>query len=123
VASEMSSDTGAASLSLILVDFQSLTTINKRFGRHIGNQSLGQVADAIKQALRGADILFRYEDDELIVLLTQTDLETACAVAKRISGRISEQVSAAGPSEEGRISVRIGVAAAPTDGVTVEALV
>jgi diguanylate cyclase (GGDEF)-like protein/putative nucleotidyltransferase with HDIG domain len=120
VAAEMSAMSGPANLSLVFVDCESLKAINRRFGRDASDQALGKVADAIKKALRSVDILFRYGDDEFVVLLTQTESEAALAVARRIAEHISQQTH--NPTE-GRISVTLGVASVPADGVTVEALV
>jgi diguanylate cyclase (GGDEF)-like protein len=119
----MAADAGRTALSLIFVDVESLRTINSRFGRESGNRALGQVADAIKRALRGADILFRYGSDEFVVLLTQSDIDAARSVATRIAERISEQTLASGTPDEARIAVTMGVASAPDDGRTVDELV
>jgi len=100
-----------------------LKAINRRLGREAGNRALGQVADAIKKVLRGADVLFRYGSDEFVVLLTQTEIEAARGVATRIAERISEQTLSAGASEDGPVGVTIGVASAPADGVSVDELV
>jgi diguanylate cyclase (GGDEF)-like protein/putative nucleotidyltransferase with HDIG domain len=123
VSSEMSAGGVQTALSLIFVDVQSLKGINNRFGREAGNRALSQVADAIRKALRGADILFRYGSDEFVVLLTQSDIEAARSVAARIAERISEQTLSPSTLEEGRVAVTMGVACAPEDGVTVEELV
>lgn len=123
VSSELSAEGGPSALSLIFVDLQSLNAISRRFGHEEGNRALGQVADAIKKVLRGADVLFRYGSDEFVVLLTQTDIEAARAVASRIAERISEQTLSPGNPEDGRIGITIGVASAPGDGVTVDELV
>jgi diguanylate cyclase (GGDEF)-like protein len=123
VSSEMSAEGGRTALSLIFIDVQSMKLINSTFGRDVGNQVLGQVADAIKRALRGADILFRYGSDEFVVLLTQSDIDAAHGVAARIAEKISEQTLARGTSNESRLAVTMGVASAPTDGVTIEELV
>jgi len=123
VSSELSAEGGSPLLSLIFIDLQSLKAINRRLGREAGNRALGQVADAIKKVLRGADVLFRYGSDEFVVLLTQTEIEAARGVATRIAERISEQTLSAGASEDGPVGVTIGVASAPADGVSVDELV
>jgi len=122
-ASELSGDGSASSLSIILVDLDSLKSINRRDGRAAGDQALGKVADAIRKVLRGADVLFRYGSDEFVVLLTQTDVEAAALVAKRIGEKLDEQNSSTGNPDNERVSVTLGVATAPSDGVTVETLI
>jgi diguanylate cyclase (GGDEF)-like protein/putative nucleotidyltransferase with HDIG domain len=80
------------------------------------------VAAAIRHALRGGDLLFRYAANELVVLLNQTDAETASLVADRIrhttAAALSENVNTFGP-----IGLTIGTATAPTDGLSVGDLV
>jgi diguanylate cyclase (GGDEF)-like protein/putative nucleotidyltransferase with HDIG domain len=123
VASEMSAKGTQSEVSLVFVDLETLQTINRRLGTEVRDQFLGKVVDVIRKVLRGADVLFRIGSEEFVVLLTQTDAEAAASVARRIAEKISEQtVSALGP-DDGRIGATIGVATAPTDGITVEALV
>ena len=123
VSSEMSSQEAHTSLSVIFVEVQSLKTINSRFGRDVGNRVLSTVADAIKRALRGADILFRYGTDEFVVLLTQSGIEAARLVASRISQGVSDQSLASGTSTDAGIVLSIGIASAPEDGQTIDDLV
>jgi diguanylate cyclase (GGDEF)-like protein len=84
-------------------------------------QALERVATAIKKGLRGGDLLFRYGGDEFLVLLTQTDAETAKLVANRIAHKIKEEHSDVKDSD--RVDVALGVASAPSDGLTIESLV
>jgi diguanylate cyclase (GGDEF)-like protein/putative nucleotidyltransferase with HDIG domain len=122
IAAEMASPSGPAPLSLIFVDFRSLKAINVKFGRAGGDQALADVAEAIRGVLRGGDVLFRYESDEFVVLLAQTDSDAANAVATRIADRISERNDHCSAPEQ-RIEVTIGIATAPSDGVSLESLV
>jgi diguanylate cyclase (GGDEF)-like protein/putative nucleotidyltransferase with HDIG domain len=121
VAAEMAGKGTHAGLSLVFVDLQPLQTTNHRLGPELRDQVLAKVIESIRKVLRGADVLFSYGSDELVVLLTQTDCEAAGSVARRMSEKISEQtVPNAGDSGVG---VAIGVATAPEDGVTAEELV
>jgi diguanylate cyclase (GGDEF)-like protein len=121
VAAEMARKGTHAALSLIFVDLQPLQTTNHRLGAELRDLVLAKVIECIRRVLRGADVLFSYGSDELVVLLTHTEREAAGSVARRISDKISEQtIPNAGDSGVG---VAIGVAAAPEDGVTAEELV
>ena len=68
-------------LALIL-----LTIIGMQSGSTTAEQKpeLSQLVQVIRGNLRGADLLFRYEEHELVALLSQTDLITARQVAGRI---------------------------------------
>jgi diguanylate cyclase (GGDEF)-like protein len=122
VASELTAGTTSAPLSFVLVDFDSLKAINKRYSRAAGDQALGLVTDAIRRVLRGADILFRSASDEFVVLLTQTDRDAAETVAQRIREGVSAERLITTQEEVG-ISVSVAVASAPADGNTVDALI
>jgi diguanylate cyclase (GGDEF)-like protein len=79
-------------------------------------------ASGIRKALRVGDLLFRYNAHELAVLLSQTDAETASLVAERTRLTLLSELSGQ-HSEGGGVNVLLGVATAPTDGVSVDSLV
>ncbi len=123
IASETAAKGNSAEFSIIFIDLDSLKSINRRHGRAAGDQILGNVAEAIRKVLRGADILFRYESDEFVALLTQTDAVAARGVSERIAERILELRRTATQPEAQAISVALGVATAPADGTSVDELV
>jgi diguanylate cyclase (GGDEF)-like protein/putative nucleotidyltransferase with HDIG domain len=123
IASETSSGGSSAELSIVSVDVDSLKLINRRHGRAAGDRVLSEVAEAIKASLRGADVLFRYESDEFVVLLTQSGATAAARVADRIAERIADLQKRAKQSEDLAISVTLGVATYPVDGTSIEELV
>jgi diguanylate cyclase (GGDEF)-like protein len=119
VEAEMSTENEPGTLSLILIEFRP----PKGISRNSGNSPLGLVVEAIKKVLRGADVLYRYGTDEFVVLLTQTDRQAALGVADRIAAKIAEQSLESQGSDHQRLAVELGVASAPTDGTSLEALV
>jgi diguanylate cyclase (GGDEF)-like protein/putative nucleotidyltransferase with HDIG domain len=123
ITAEMSALSGSPLLSIVFIDLQGLKNVNRRHGRSAGDQVLGDVAEAVRRALRGADVLFRYGSDEFVVLLTQTDATEAAGVAKRIAGKIAEHYTSA-PHRQGEVvGVTLGIATAPTDGTSLETLI
>lgn len=124
IASEMALGTSGTPLSIIFIEVHWLENSSTRFGRAtgkpMGDQALGDVVDAIRKALRGADVLFRYGADEFVVLLTQTNVDTAAAVLQRIEARLHEAQYA--PDDHGH-SVTLGMATAPIDGTNLAELV
>ena len=106
-------------VSLLVVGIDDLAVINKQWGRSAGDRAIRSVAVSIRATLRGADMLFRHEGGELIVLLTQTDGATSAAIARRVC-----QVPGQGETGTGRIDVGIlvGVATAPEDGTSLSHL-
>ena len=125
IASEMAFGSVGTPLSIIFIDVQALGDAGGRSTRGLsgsmsGDQMLANAADAIRKALRGADVLFRYGDHEFVVLLTQTTGEAAEAVLKRIEARLLES-NMLGIDRNPRAIMRL--ATAPEDGTTLAELV
>lgn len=123
VTSELSAGAASLALSLIFVDIHSPKELYRRSGSGVGDQAVGRVADAIRKAVRVADVLFRYGSDQFVVLLTQTESDAAAAVARRIAEEVGKQSVPAHHPGEDCVSISLGVATAPRDGVTVDALI
>jgi diguanylate cyclase (GGDEF)-like protein len=105
--------------SILVLDIDDMTYINKTFGQDSGDQVLARVVRATRRSLRGADFLFRYREDEFIVLLLQTDSETCVTVVRRIAEALRKESDAAGP----HFSVSIGAATAPGDAQSIDDLI
>jgi diguanylate cyclase (GGDEF)-like protein/putative nucleotidyltransferase with HDIG domain len=105
--------------SVLVIDIDGLSLINDTFGQLSGDQVLARVVRATRRSLRGADFLFKYRDDEFIVLLLQTDFETSMAVVRRIAEAIQRESALVGPP----FSVSIGSATAPRDAQTIDELI
>ncbi len=71
-------------LSVLIMDIDQFSAVNKRFGFVIGDQVLQWVARRLKDLLRVVDVIGRYGGDAFIMLLPETDLENALIVANRI---------------------------------------
>jgi diguanylate cyclase (GGDEF)-like protein/putative nucleotidyltransferase with HDIG domain len=123
VAAEMATASGRNALSIVFVDVDSLSSINRRFGWSTGDQILAFVAESIRRVLRGADVLFRYGNDEFVVLLAQTERPVAETIAARISERVRTHSASLQIAEIAEVRLRLGVATAPEDGTDLEALV
>ena len=78
-------------IALILLDVVDLKGVNRRFGPEVGDAVLAHISTVVRSALRAGDILFRSEHDEFLVLLTQTDIYTAQAIAERIVAQVASE--------------------------------
>ena len=77
------------SLSLILFDVDFFKRYNDHYGHQAGDDCLVKVAQAAKQAIkRPADLVARYGGEEFVVVLPNTDLDGASAIAKRIQDEL-----------------------------------
>jgi len=96
-------------LALLMIDVDSLKTINDCFGHLAGDQALCSVAARILRALRVEDVLARYGGDEFVVVATGMDRADAGHLAERIRCAVEELHLSAG-GRELRITTSIGVA-------------
>jgi diguanylate cyclase (GGDEF)-like protein len=71
-------------LSVALVDLDLLASINREMGRKAGDKALQAVAAVFADALRMPDRAGRYGDEEFLVILPNTTLKNATAIAERI---------------------------------------
>jgi diguanylate cyclase (GGDEF)-like protein/putative nucleotidyltransferase with HDIG domain len=107
--------------ALIYIDVNELKKINLIHGRNAGDQILREVVQHLQSNLRATDVFFRLESDDLAVLLSQTDKETASLIAARMRESI-QQVNSLGTSKT-RLNVTMSVVAAPEDGTRIDVLV
>jgi diguanylate cyclase (GGDEF)-like protein len=93
-------------LSLTFIDVDNLKMINDRYGHHMGDMVLANLAKVIRSQLRGSDILARWGGDEFIVLLPSTDILSAGSLTERIRASIKKSAMIDGMS----ITCSFGVA-------------
>lgn len=76
-------------LSLLVIDVDSFKAFNDRHGHHGGDEALRNVASTIAQNIRRpADFVARYGGEEFVVVLPETGLEGATAVAEQIRAAV-----------------------------------
>lgn len=100
-------------LSLVLFDLDHFKGINDRYGHLAGDYVLKRFVEIAKICLRQEDLLVRYGGEEFCVLLPDTDVESAAALAERIRAAIeySSFVYGEGKTEKAiRVTVSGGVA-------------
>lgn len=77
-------------LSLILCDVDCFKAYNDLYGHQAGDGCLQKVALALREsARRSGDVVARYGGEEFAMILPETDLEGALAVAQNIRERVA----------------------------------
>jgi len=71
-------------MSLIYFDLDHFKTINDTYGHAHGDLVLLAVAECVNDVIRAEDIFARWGGDEFIILLPQTELIGAMAVAEKV---------------------------------------
>lgn len=78
------------SLSVILVDIDHFKRINDAYGHAYGDSVLVETANVLAQTMRGQDIVARWGGEEFILLLPETDLYEAAALAERLRKTVAD---------------------------------
>ena len=110
------------SLALLLLDIDYFKRINDAYGHRAGDQVLRTIAEIMRGGLRQVDIPCRYGGEEFVMLLPETPLDTAIAVAQRLGATLAETPI---PTEKGPlpVTVSIGVAGMTNgEGLTLDLL-
>ena len=80
-------------LSLLLVSVDYLESISEHHGSDVGEQAWQSVSEALTMRLRQTDYIFRTDDDCFCIVLTQTPLDGAIALAERLRQKVDRCVS------------------------------
>ena len=103
-------------VSVLMTDLKNFKGINNHFGHPVGDTVLVRTARVIRELLRVVDAGCRWGGDEFVVVLPNTDLFSAFAVAERIRRKVA---SSALPGRPGfTLGMHYGIASYPTDGRT-----
>jgi len=111
-----------APLSLIMIDLDGLKGINDRFGHHVGDSFLKEVARIVKANTRASDVAARWGGDEFMLLAPGTDSKGADKIAERIRAQV-EHFKIKLEGEEAGITISAGIVSYPTNASVVPELV
>jgi diguanylate cyclase (GGDEF)-like protein len=101
-------------VSLVMVDIDSFKKFNDSHGHHTGDEVLRLTAQVLKRTLRQMDLTARIGGEEFAVLLPNTRLKDATAVAERLRAAVaSEQFRVGG--QELRVTASLGLASVLVD--------
>jgi diguanylate cyclase (GGDEF)-like protein len=78
-----------APISLVMADVDLLAGVNERNGLLTGDNILRRIARCLAESLRPQDLLGRYGGDEFAILLPQTPLAEAQAIAARLCAAVA----------------------------------
>lgn len=105
-------------LGCIIADIDHFKTINDKRGHLIGDEVLKEVSKRIRRSMRIYDILGRYGGEEFLVLLPDTDLESAWNFAERVRMEVRE-----GAIMGDRVTISLGVTCLQHDDQSIDNMI
>lgn len=101
--------TNKQQLSVMMLDINNITRINREQGHAKGDEVIKLVAEKVRQNVREGDIAGRYGGDELAIILPNTSSEQA----KYVAEYLTYSLSCCFIDDIGPIKVAVGVATYP----------
>ncbi len=106
-------------LSLVSIDIDWFKAYNDTLGHPAGDKCLRLVACALRACLqRAGDAASRYGGEEFVIILPDTDVDGALAVAEKCRRALDGLDIPHPGSPKGRVTVSIGVCTTNADGLT-----
>ncbi len=99
---------GISTLSLLLLDIDKFKLVNDTYGHPNGDQILKALSSHFTENIRDYDIFGRYGGEEFMLILPDTDCETAFGITDRLRKTFHE-MSFPGISEELHVSFSGGL--------------
>jgi len=92
-------------LSLLMIDVDFFKQVNDSFGHNAGDEVLKQIVKLLDGCKRSTDYLGRWGGDELVMLLTDTNLQGAASLAEKLRSLVENH---AFPHHR-RLTISLGV--------------
>lgn len=96
-------------LSVIMMDINNISKINRELGHAKGDEVIKLVAEKVKQNIRNSDTAGRYGGDEIAIILPDTDTDEA----KYIAEYLTYSLSCCFVDGVGPVKVSVGIATFP----------
>jgi len=110
-------------LAVLMLDIDFFKEFNDRWGHEAGDLVLRNVASALRQVVRGSDIVARHGGEEFVIVLPESTREVALARAEELRAAVAAlRLTYAGESL-GTITVSVGVTVSEDQHESAEALV
>ena len=109
-------------LSLMMLDLDYFKKINDTYGHQAGDAVLVTASGLIEKYVRGIDFVGRYGGEEIIIVLPDTSETESVEIAERIRRCLASTPIAVSESKFVNVTVSIGIAMFPNDGIDQEDL-
>ena len=102
-------------LSVLLIDVDHFSDINKEYGRQMGDLILQKIAVIMQNIVRKVDAIGRYTGDEFLVILPETPVEKSSVVAEKILESVRKHIFNSKGSKF-QVTLSIGISWSPRFG-------
>jgi len=79
-------------ISTLLIDYDNLKEINKKYGRKIGDIVLVELARTISSSIRDTDIFGRYNGKTFLIICPDIDMDTTEKFAQKIRNIVNKHI-------------------------------
>ncbi len=107
--------------AVLVADLDDFKGINDAYGHPVGDHALRSVASRLLGAVRAQDLVARWGGEEFLLLLPETDQETALHVAERLRAAVSEPALQLDGVEFG-VTATFGVAVHSKGGTVLDSI-
>ena len=112
------------SAAVLLFDVDHFKRVNDTHGHDAGDDVLRELAARAVKSVRSVDLAVRWGGEEFLVVMPETDLANAAAVAERLRAAVARDLFTVRSSgEKLAVTISVGVAAAITGGDSRDQLV
>ena len=109
-------------LAVLFVDLDHFKSLNDEYSHEVGDRALREVGRRIHDSMRRIDTVARYGGEEFVVLLVETELDSAIEVGERVR-QVVEATNLATARGTARVTVSIGVTARGPKTMSLEGLI
>ncbi len=113
----------ATPVSVLMIDIDQFKRFNDSYGHEAGDLVLREFGLLLRLQVRGGDVACRYGGEEFLLIMSETETQTACERGETLRQRVAELPICYRGQTLRRITVSIGVATFPANGDSAAQLV
>jgi diguanylate cyclase (GGDEF)-like protein len=106
-------------VAVLMLDIDDFKRVNDVYGHGCGDQVLTELADLLRAAIRGSDVVCRLGGEEFGVILPSCNAGDACSLARRLTEALAEFEF----EPAGKITISIGISQGPAHAMNSRELV